>query len=451
MTRLDARAGEDRRTQFNAAWFWMAALLLGAGLLLHQRAPFVLAACLLTVIPVAWWWRSLSLRGVEVEHRFDRRCAFPGETFRMTVCITNRKLLPLTWLEVDDELPMAMPLVRGTLTPTHIPAVGLLSTTVSLRWYERVIRHHELSCTARGIYTLGPVHLQSGDLFTLFEAQRIDERRDRLVVYPRIWPLPELGLPSKEPFGERRARYLALKDPQRTVGIRDYRPEDSLRHVHWKATAHRGELQVRVFEPSTTLSLVILLNVVTFEHHWQGVIPELFERAVSVAASLATWAVGQKVEVGLVANGSMARSDQPVRVLPGRAPGQLAAILEALAGVTSFATVSIQELLRCESPRLPWGATLVVVTGIVTDALAAAILRLRRAGRRLALISLAEEPPPELDGVITYHLPADTAAFRRAGRGDYDAAEALRAAGLADRDVALRGSGDEGTGRTRPA
>ena len=436
MTRDRTRKqADERRPRLSHVWFDMAALLIAVGLLVRQRAPFALAACLLTVIPIAWWWKRAALRRLEYERRFDKRRAFPGETFEMTMRITNRKLLPLSWLEVSDQVPTALPLVEGELAPTHLPSVGRLDAALSLRWYERVNRRHELACTARGIYTLGPVDLRSGDIFTLFETQERRGNRDRLVVYPRIWPLEEIGLPSKELFGERKARRRLLGDPLRTVGIRDYHPEDSLRHVHWKATAHRGALQVRVFEPTTTLSLVILLNVATFEHHWQGYIPELLERAISVAGSVATWAVGQKYKVGLVANGSMRFSDQPIRVPPGRSPGQLAAILEILAAVTSFATSSIQDLLRSESPRLPWGATLVVVTAIVTDELAAAILRLREAGRRMALISLADEPPPQLEGVTTLHLPSSAPAFQRLAGGPYDVTAALQAAGLAPREV----------------
>jgi len=434
---------DERRPRFSHVWFDMAALLIAVGLIVRQRAPFVLAACLLTVIPVAWWWKCLSLRRVEYERHFDKRRAFPDETFEMTLRITNRKFLPLSWLEARDEVPMALPLVQGELAPTHIPQVGRLNTALSLRWYERVSRRYELACTARGIYTLGPVHLKSGDIFTLFEAQESRKNRDRLVIYPRIWPLEELGLPSKELFGERKAHRRLLGDPLRAIGVRDYHPEDGLRHIHWKATAHRGELQVRVFEPTTTLSLVILLNVATFEHHWQGFIPELLERTISVAGSLSTWAVGQKYKVGLVANGSMPLSDQPIRVPPGRSPGQLTAILESLAAVTSFATLSIQELLRRESPRLPWGATLVVVTAIVTDELAAAILRLRGAGRRMALVSLAEDPPPQLDGVTIYHLPPSALVFQHLRDGPCDATAALQAAGLAHSFSSLLG-GDRG-------
>ncbi len=422
---------EPRRTQFSPVWFEMAALLILLGLVTEQRALFALAACILTVIPVAWWWKRASLRRVEYERRFDRQYAFPGESVEMTVRITNRKLLPLTWLEINDEVPMALPLVEGMLMPTHSPQIGTLNNVLSLRWYERVSRRYELECTGRGVYTLGPVHLKSGDLFTLFEAQEIRELAEQIIVYPRIWSLMDLGLPPKGPFGEQKARKRLLEDPLRTVGVRDYHPEDDLRHVHWKATARKGELQVRTFEPVATLSLVVFLNVSTLEHNWQGVLPELFEQTISVAASIATWAVGQKYKVGLVANGCMPLSDQPIRIPVGRSPDQLVTILESLAFVTSFATLSIQELLRRESPRVPWGATLTVVSAVVTEGLVTTIRRLREAGRQVALVSLADAPPPTLDGVSTYHLPPSTVAFQRPRRGDYDAMTALQAAGLA--------------------
>jgi uncharacterized protein (DUF58 family) len=353
----------------------------------------------------------------------------------MTLRVTNRKLLPLSWLEISDSIPMALPPTEGILIPTYVPQVGKLTAAFSLRWYERVNRRYELQCPQRGIYTLGPLDITSGDIFTLFESQQTRVSHDRLVVYPYVWPLEELGLPSKEPFGERKAHRRLLEDPLRTIGVRDYHPEDSLRHIHWKATARQGELQVRAFEPTTSLNLVILLNVTTFKHHWQGVIPDLLERTISLAGSIATWATGQKYRVGLVANGSMPQADQPIRVLPGRSPGQLTAILESLAAVTSFATMSIQDLLRRESPQLPWGATLVVVTAIVTDELVATIMGLRNAGRRMALVSLAEEPPPQLDGVVTYHLPSSAPVFHRFGKEPGDVTAALRAAGLAPEKV----------------
>jgi hypothetical protein len=55
----------------------------------------------------------------------------------------------------------------------------------------------------------------------------------------------------------------------------------------------------------------------------------------------------------------------------------------------------------------------VLVTAVVTEEITAALIRLKEAGRRVVLISLAAEPPPaNLGAVITYHIPADTPAFQ---------------------------------------
>jgi uncharacterized protein (DUF58 family) len=130
------------------------------------------------------------------------------------------------------------------------------------------------------------------------------------------------------------------------------------------------------------------------------------------------------------ANGALPNSDQPIRVPAGRSTEQLSHILEALAAVSEFATGAIEWMLFRESPNLPWAATIVLVTAVVTPEITAALIRLKEAGRRVVLISLAEEPPPvNLGAVITYHIPADTPAFQtEAGSQSRTATEAALSA-----------------------
>jgi uncharacterized protein (DUF58 family) len=202
------------------------------------------------------------------------------------------------------------------------------------------------------------------------------------------------------------------------VGVRDHQPEDSFRHIHWKASARRQDLQVKVYEPTTSHSLVLFVNVATFAHHWQGTDPLLLEQVIAMAASVASHGLEGRQLIGLLANGSIPHSDQPIKVLPSRRPDQLARILEALAAVTSFTTSSIGSLLLAESPRLPWGATLVVITGVVTEELVAALVRLHEVGRRVVLVSLEEADSALLPlpyalppGIGVYHLPASQLPF----------------------------------------
>jgi uncharacterized protein (DUF58 family) len=382
-------------------------------LAMGQGGLLLIAVLILTIAPLAWLWNEYSLYGVEYERLFSERRAFLGEAVDITLRVVNRKLLPLGWLRVDDQFPLALPLTKGEWTPSPQPTVGCVSNLLSLRWYERTSRHYQVCCQQRGFYAFGPASIRSGDLFGLFSKAHKSDHLDWLIVYPRVEPIESLGLPAKDPFGETKARQRIFEDPSRTIGVRDHQPEDSFKHIHWKATARHQELQVKVYEPTTTFNLIVFLNVATLPKHWQGTIPPLLERAISVAASIASYGVARRYTVGLLANGCLPMSDQPIKVLPSRSPNQLTRILEALAAVTSFATSSIEDLLSAESPKLPWGATLVVVSAVLTDELLAAMLRLRDAGRRLVLVSLADKAPShELTGMLTYHLPGEELDFR---------------------------------------
>jgi uncharacterized protein (DUF58 family) len=392
---------------FTRAWVYLALMLIALGLVLDVRSLLVISAFLLTVAPVARAWNDYSLRRVEFGRSFSETRAFPGEMVDVTLHLRNQKLLPLGWLVLQDEWPLATPPTDGSLFPSILSNVGHVVQALSVRPFEQVRRHYQVRCTRRGFYAFGPVRLRSGDIFGLFRTEREDAHLDWLVVYPQVLAMKALGFPPKEPFGEVKARWRMFEDPSRAVGVRDHQPADGFRHIHWKATARRQDLQVKVYEPTTSFNLVTFVNVATFEKPWQGLDPRLLEQVISVAASIVSYGFEHKYLVGLVANGSIPHSDQPLKVLPSRRPDQLARVLEALAAVTGFATRNIETLLTTESARLPWGSTLVVVTGVVTERLLATLMQLRDVGRLLVLVSLAEEPiPEEFTGILTHHLPA---------------------------------------------
>jgi uncharacterized protein (DUF58 family) len=259
------------------------------------------------------------------------------------------------------------------------------------------------------------VHFSSGDVFGLFQVEARNAYPDWLIVYPAVHPLPALGLPSVDPFGDHKSRQRLFEDPLRTIGVRDYEPGDGFRRVHWKATARRQRLQSRVYEPATSHQLMLFLNVATFAQAWHGTVPEVLERLIGVTASLASYGVEHRYAVGVMANSSVPNSSHYIKVPPGRSPHQLTHILEALAAVTPIAPLPVERLLMDESPNLSRGATIVLVTAIVTDSIAATLLHLSQAGRHVVLITLADELPMPLlyQHALVYHLPAGELDFRR--------------------------------------
>lgn len=81
--------------------------------------------------------------------------------------------------------------------------------------------------------------------------------------------------------------------------IREYMPEDSARHVDWKATARTGALKVREFSREDERKLRIV-----FDNPLPGVLdPQVYERAVHLAASLGWHFHHEDVEISYVAPG----------------------------------------------------------------------------------------------------------------------------------------------------
>jgi uncharacterized protein (DUF58 family) len=405
---------ERENSIFSDAWLPLAFLLLIVGFVAGRSSAIIaLGVALIVIVGLSNWWKRVSLAGVSYERSFDRSHVFPGEKILMTLTIDNGKPLPLTWLQFRDEMPVA-PEEHGefAVKVSEVAGAYQLQNTLSMNGYERTRREVSLRMKRRGFYQVGPVRYKSGDIFTLFTLEREHRYIDQLVVYPQVLPLETLQLPAREMFGDLKVRRSLFTDPVKTRGIRDYQPQDRFRDVHWKATAKRGDLQTKVYDPASGMTVVAFLNVATFARHWMGFDSELLERAISVTASVASYAAEQRWGVGVYANGSFPGSDQPIRVAPGRSPDQLVRILEALAAVTEFATGSVELLMHRESTRLPWAATLVLVTCVVTEEIVIGLVRLKEAGRRVALIHLASDVPNlNLEGIRCYSVPPDLAEF----------------------------------------
>lgn len=382
----------------------VAALLFGLFTRTYPLAAFVLM--LMAISGVAEWWRRRSLRGVTLRRVFTYQRGYPGEIIPVKYEAENRKFLPLPWLRVSDLVPYDVgPQDESLLTPTHLPDRGMLISLYSLRWFERDRRSYTLLLRKRGLYRLGPVQVETGDLFGLFAESREDETPDYLTVFPEPLEFEQLELPTADPYGDRKARRRLYEDPNLMMGVREYTPEDDFRRVHWPATAHTGDLQVKVYQPVAARVMVVCLNVLTLPHYWEGTDPELLEHLLRVAAAVARQGLKDDYRVGLISNTSLSHADQPFRIPPGRSLAQFTHILTALAGATPFVTQSFDRFLVGEAPRLTLGATLVIITGLMNDEIAEAILRLRRSGRRVTLLNFGLKYPPSLPGVNVVHRP----------------------------------------------
>jgi uncharacterized protein (DUF58 family) len=390
----------------NRGWSRVVLLLLVAGFVFRRLGLLAVVGMMVAVFGVAWIWNRWALKDVIYRRRLQYRRAFPGEGVDCAIEVENRKFLPLGWLLTNDKWPLAVaPKDEELLKSSAISEDGILRSVLALRWYHRIRRSIPLVFRERGVYTLGPATAISGDPFGVFETRAELARWQRVVVFPEVRPTSELGLKPDDPFGPRKTTRRLFEDASRPMGVRDYRPEDGFRRIHWPATARIGKLQTRVFQPISGIDLVVCLNIATLEPHWLGIRPKLLEELISTAASLIQEAFSAGYRVGMISNGGIAYAGRSFRVPPGRSPKQLSTLLEALAGITPVVIGPFSRFLIAQAPKLEYGSILLVVTAILTDDLLEAVMRLKERARKMIFFSLSEKEPPPISGVEIVHQP----------------------------------------------
>ncbi len=379
------------RAIFGDFWIIVSAALVYVGLLSNSTVLLALAVLVFGAGGVSRLWARVALEEVLYRRDLSETRTFVGEMIELDVHLSNEKFIPVPWVEVRELVPQEMIVLDGHTRASGMPRLSALFRNTSLRRHEKLKWPLQLFTTKRGYFHIGPTKLRSGDLFGFFPAEREFVKRDAITVYPKTYPLPELGLKSARPFGERAGGKRIFEDPMRVIGVRDYAQGDPLKRVDWKATARLGRLQSRLYEPSHEQSVIVALNITTMEHTWEGFDPVLLERSVSVAASVARGVLEQNSAVGLVVNGSYPEADRPLRLPSNRRPDQLSDILGMLAMVQPVIPSRLSEELESHEHTLPAGATIVVVAALMPDDLVATLQRLRSEGYALHVVKTTEE------------------------------------------------------------
>ena len=367
-------------------WTFSAIVIVILSILINSLSLLLVGTLLLLFVLISKWWADYSLQGVEYKHQLNANRVFAGEDVQLTTQTTNNKFLPLPWIQINDELPKEVSARQGRVIASIDPTRASLASILSMSWYHRITRTYDIQCPNRGHFFIGPTRIRSGDLFGMHTREMRVERDQTLTVYPRILPLRVSSLPSLEPYGDVRVKRRFLDDVTRPMGSRRYLSGDALRHIHWKATAHTGLLQTRIFEASTTPNFAVFLGTRTIEPPLQGSRPHLLELGVLTVTALINHALSRRIPTGVYVNQTSRDSRQTMEVPPARHPEQLAKVLDVMAHVHPEESTPLANLVEQKSRGLPWSTTILVATAVPDQATVNTLMRLRKAGWTTALI-----------------------------------------------------------------
>ncbi|TNC22639.1 DUF58 domain-containing protein [Amycolatopsis alkalitolerans] len=283
-----------------------------------------------------------------------------------------------------------------------------------------VALRYPLQPMLRGIQQVGPLRATLTDPFGLCEFDRELIGHSRLVVVPRVvalWGLPNgAGIGAGEDGSVR----LHAGQGETDVIVRHYRQGDDLRKVHWRSTARRDEIMVRVEERPWRGGTTVLLDHRAAAHHGTGPTASL-EWAVSFAASVCLHVRKAGHRVRLVSEHGKVLADAP----GDGGEGYDNVILDALAALQP---AHQRDLTPGHDPAE--GQELIAILGTVSNEAVGELARFRPRGIRSLAVLL--DTPAFASGV--------SAPEQRAAATEESAA-LLRAAGwgvvIADPDTSM--------------
>lgn len=114
-----------------------------------------------------------------------------------------------------------------------------------------------LGSLRRGVVGASGLVIEASDPIGLARDRSALPDRELALVYPRFAPL-ETALRQRELEAAQAAPRAGAGTE--LFGVREYRPGDSLRRIHWRLSARRGELIVREYEPPGLRTVLLLLD-----------------------------------------------------------------------------------------------------------------------------------------------------------------------------------------------
>jgi uncharacterized protein (DUF58 family) len=343
-----------------------AGLCLFLGLALRVPSFVAFALALLLLVTLAWTSARRRLAYLEAR-RSSPSNAFEDEEVRVEIALENRGRTPVSLVEIVDSFGAALADRKALLDAGPL----------------RPGRRHRLAFKAAcsrlwGVYTLGPISVSVSDTLGLFSPRRLVPDITPFDVFPRVHAtggLERLGARMSFAPSERTAARAGHSSVY--LGVRDFRPGDDLRRVHWPATARHARPMVKELELDLTPYFTLFLDLERDHRAGTGEKSTL-EYVVRTAASLLATAARRDDTVQVFGDGR-----EPLAVPPGRGELHLAYALDQLIRVRQDGRVPLLDLCLREEATLPPGSTAALLTAsfvldVDTLALALGSLRARR-------------------------------------------------------------------------
>lgn len=347
-------------------------------------------------IGLLYVWTRTVVNRLDFSQRTVKEFAYVGDSIEIKTMVYNESILPVPFAVIKNQMADS---VSGTEVPNSV---------VSLMPFDSKSIFDRVVCKYRGYYPFGPININISDIFGLFSWNRQVKCEGFISIFPKVVHLDRFSVKPMQTFGTITTKKRADEDYSSISDIRKYYPGDSIKRIHWKVSARKGNLHVKNFDMSGSSEAYIFLNL------FHGSFNEVYrldteEKAVECSTAIIYYLLSKNIDTGFYSSG------QKLAYIRGRDLNEFRKFMEELIRVKSCGTVPVEDLLESKVSLIPRGSSIVIVTPQVTGRLIEKIVEMRESGYDVIIVYIAaEDINPEHMKIIDHY----SIRFCRVGLND---------------------------------
>lgn len=231
--------------------FSAGVLALVLAFLMGRRELLAISLFLILTPLLAAFLLRFGNSALRITRSFNPQQATTGSSVRVRLHISSAGRGPAT-IQLSDTLPEDFGPGPEFFYPSRTATQG---PEGSESFYE-----YRLRPAMRGIYAIGPVRARVSDVFGLAARPAAVDSASALLAVPVCEDLDPLGIPGEHGAHGQASSNRRLTPDSFEVMTREYHPGDTVRRIHWPATAKKGSLMVRQEDYRATPRAVLVLD-----------------------------------------------------------------------------------------------------------------------------------------------------------------------------------------------
>jgi len=267
------------------------------------------------------------------------------DILELETMVKNNGLLPIFNFVIEDRLTCALAEERQkSILLNYLAPKSLLNLKYSC------------VCPQRGKYEIGPITVYFFDPCNLFFLKKVYYLYSEVYVYPRTFRVPrfpELTRGILPWFGINTTNLSGDEDD--FYGLREYKPGDPVKRIHWISTARKNKIIVKEFQRQSFFRATIIFNLEKDKNFGEGK-HSVAEYTIKIAASVAKYLIEKDISLEIIAH-----TEEVVHIPFNKGAGHLEDILKFLTIAKAESRVSTYELFQEFSRYIPNDSNLIVI------------------------------------------------------------------------------------------